>query len=134
MPGCRGEFHVDADTVRGPTGHLPDTYIGVRQWSKGLAFINGFNLGWYWPKLGPQGAQYVPGPLLKAGSNEIILVEVEDAPVKGDSKHNPSGNICRLFHTFADRWCQQHAIVSWPTRFDQTVWISTFLPNMRLSA
>lgn len=30
--------------------------------------------------MGPQGTQYIPGPLLKAGNNEIILVETELAP------------------------------------------------------
>ena len=54
--------------------------MNVRGWGKGLAFINGFNLGWYWPLVGPQGTQYIPGPLLKAGNNEIILVETELAP------------------------------------------------------
>ena len=35
-------------------------------WGKGLVWVNGFNLGWYWPLLGPQMTMYVPGPLLKA--------------------------------------------------------------------
>jgi len=32
---------------------LPDSYLDVNNWGKGLAFINGFNLGWYWPSKGP---------------------------------------------------------------------------------
>lgn len=35
-------------------GHLPDTFVSVRGWGKGLAWINGHNLGWYWPSIGPQ--------------------------------------------------------------------------------
>ena len=31
--------------------------------------------GPYWPANGPQETQYVPGPLLKACDNEIILLE-----------------------------------------------------------
>ena len=26
----------------------------MRGWGKGLAWINGHNLGWYWPSIGPQ--------------------------------------------------------------------------------
>lgn len=76
---CRGTILIDklGDDA---TGILPDTYINVRGWGKGLAFINGFNLGWYWPTVGPQGTQYIPGPLLKPGKNEIILVETATAP------------------------------------------------------
>ena len=43
---------------------------------KGCAFINGFNLGRFW-EIGPQGRLYVPGPLIHAGKNEIILFETE---------------------------------------------------------
>lgn len=63
--------------------------MDVRGWSKGLLFVNGVNLGWYWPTVGPQGAQYVPGPFLKPGQNEVILVEVVAAP-KAQSGNPPS--------------------------------------------
>lgn len=77
---CRGTIDIDQNTGRGHTGHLPDTYVNVRGWSKGLVFVNGVNLGWYWPTVGPQGTQYVPGPFLRTGKNEVILVEIEAAP------------------------------------------------------
>ena len=44
-------------------------------WGKGLVWVNGFNLGWYWPLLGPQMTMYVPGPLLKVSGNEVVLLE-----------------------------------------------------------
>ncbi len=47
----------------------------MRGWGKGLLWVNGFNLGWYWPLLGPQMRIFVPGPLLRVGSNEILLLE-----------------------------------------------------------
>lgn len=72
-------------TTRGPTGHLLDTYVDVRGWSKGLVFINGFNLGWYWPVKGPQNTQYIPGPLLRDGDNELVLLEIEPRAVKQPS-------------------------------------------------
>lgn len=32
--------------------------------------------GYYWPEKGPQNTMYIPGPLLKACNNELILLEV----------------------------------------------------------
>mgnify|MGYP001809956363 CR=1 FL=1 len=29
--------------------HPPDTYLDVRGWGKGIAWVNGVNLGWYRP-------------------------------------------------------------------------------------
>ncbi len=56
-------------------GYL-DTFLDVSGFGKGCAFINGFNLGRFW-EIGPQGRLYVPGPLIHAGKNEIILFETE---------------------------------------------------------
>ncbi|QYR22956.1 beta-galactosidase [Paenibacillus sp. sptzw28] len=52
-----------------------DTFIDMGGWTKGVVFINGFNLGRYWNK-GPQRTLYVPGPLLRKGENEIIVFEL----------------------------------------------------------
>jgi beta-galactosidase len=41
-----------------------------------VAFVNGVNLGRFWD-IGPQKRLYIPGPLLRAGTNEIILFETE---------------------------------------------------------
>lgn len=52
---CRGTFTINgSDHEEGLNGHLPDTFVSVRGWGKGLAWINGHNLGWYWPSIGPQ--------------------------------------------------------------------------------
>lgn len=69
-----------------------DTFLHLEGWTKGVAFINGFNLGRYW-EIGPQQTLYVPAPLLRAGSNELILFELHgtrepavsflDAPILG---------------------------------------------------
>lgn len=61
-------------------GHPPDTWADMRGWGKGVLWVNGFNLGWYWPLLGPQMRIFVPGPLLRAGSNEILLLEFAQVP------------------------------------------------------
>ena len=31
-----------------------DTFLQLDGWTKGIAFVNGFNLGRYWPVMGPQ--------------------------------------------------------------------------------
>ncbi|RAP74647.1 glycoside hydrolase family 35 protein [Paenibacillus montanisoli] len=56
-----------------------DTFLDLNGWTKGVAFINGFNLGRYWSK-GPQRTLYVPAPLLREGSNELVLFELHGAP------------------------------------------------------
>lgn len=78
---CRGLLHINS-TITGPYGHMLDTYLDYRGWNKGLVFVNGFNLGWYWPRKGPQNTQYIPGPLLHYGTNEIVLLEIEPMTVK----------------------------------------------------
>lgn len=55
---------------------LGDTFLDFTGWGKGVAFINGFNLGRYW-EVGPQKRLYIPAPLLKQGENEIILFETD---------------------------------------------------------
>ncbi len=59
-----------------------DTFLNMEGWTKGVAFINGFNLGRYW-NIGPQKALYVPGPLLKEKNNEVVIFELHgtDNPV-----------------------------------------------------
>ena len=51
-----------------------DTFLEIPTGEKGVAWINGFNLGRYWD-IGPQKRLYVPAPLLQKGSNELILFE-----------------------------------------------------------
>ncbi|XP_072049101.1 beta-galactosidase-1-like protein 2 [Amphiura filiformis] len=66
-----------------------DTFIDMKQWEKGVIFINGFNLGRYWKK-GPQVTYYLPGPLLKTGKNEIIIFELHQSSseIVFSDKHN----------------------------------------------
>ena len=53
-----------------------DTFLDFEGWGKGCAFVNGFHIGRFW-EIGPQKRLYIPGPLLKAGENEIILFETD---------------------------------------------------------
>ncbi|GIN87507.1 beta-galactosidase [Heyndrickxia sporothermodurans] len=54
-----------------------DTFLNFNGWTKGVAYINGFNLGRYW-EIGPQETLYIPAPLLKKGKNEIIMFELHE--------------------------------------------------------
>ncbi|CAF4683544.1 unnamed protein product, partial [Rotaria socialis] len=50
---------------------IGDTYLNLDfNWSKGVAFCNGFNLGRYW-NVGPQRTLYIPAQLLVKGVNQI---------------------------------------------------------------
>ncbi|XP_054743642.1 beta-galactosidase [Anastrepha obliqua] len=60
-------------------GQLGDTYLDTKGWGKGLVFVNGENLGRYWPMAGPQMTLYVPREVLKSGDNRIVLIEYQRA-------------------------------------------------------
>lgn len=58
-----------------------DTFVKFPGWSKGQLWINGFNLGRYWPRQGPQQTLFVPGSILRVGCpNNITVLELEEAP------------------------------------------------------
>ena len=63
----RYTFHVD---------RLQDTFLDLRGFGKGVAFVNGHNLGRFWEK-GPLRSLYVTQKWLKEGANEIVLFETE---------------------------------------------------------
>jgi beta-galactosidase len=52
-----------------------DTFVLTEGHGKGLCWANGFLLGRYWD-IGPQQTLYLPGPLLRPGSNELVLLEL----------------------------------------------------------
>lgn len=54
---------------------VADCFI-LRPGTKGVVWVNGFNLGRYW-NIGPTETLYVPAPILKKGVNEIIVLELE---------------------------------------------------------
>ena len=51
-----------------------DTYLDMHGFGKGVAFVNGHNLGRYW-EIGPQFSLYVPGVWLKQGKNDIVIFD-----------------------------------------------------------
>uniref|UniRef100_A0A8C2FRP6 Galactosidase, beta 1-like n=1 Tax=Cyprinus carpio TaxID=7962 RepID=A0A8C2FRP6_CYPCA len=63
------------------TGLAWDTFVKLNGWTKGQVWVNGVNLGRYWPQRGPQQTLYVPGPFLSATQpNNITVLELERAP------------------------------------------------------
>jgi beta-galactosidase len=53
-----------------------DTFLDLRNWSKGTVWVNGHQLGRFWD-IGPQGTLYLPGPWLKKKGNEIIVFDLK---------------------------------------------------------
>ena len=68
----KGEFMVNRDQMT--NGIARDSFLDLSGWLHGVVFVNGFNLGRYF-KGGPQKSLYVPGPILKEGSNEVKLAD-----------------------------------------------------------
>ncbi|MFG2650672.1 beta-galactosidase family protein [Streptomyces sp. NPDC048436] len=66
----RGTFDIDEPA---------DTFLHLPGWTKGNAWINGFALGRYWSR-GPQNSLYVPGPALRQGRNDIVVLELHAPP------------------------------------------------------
>jgi beta-galactosidase len=54
---------------------VADTYLDMRNWGKGVVWVNGHNLGRYW-SIGPQQTLYLPAEWLKKGNNEIEVLEL----------------------------------------------------------
>ncbi|HSU97558.1 MAG TPA: beta-galactosidase family protein, partial [Gemmatimonadaceae bacterium] len=52
-----------------------DTFLDMREWNKGIIFVNGINLGRYW-NVGPQQTLYLPGAWLHKGRNSIVVFEL----------------------------------------------------------
>lgn len=63
----RGTFRVDA---------IGDTWLDMRGWGKGVVWVNGHNLGRHW-SIGPQRTLFVPGPWLRRGTNEVVILDLE---------------------------------------------------------
>ncbi|MGF1431185.1 glycoside hydrolase family 35 protein [Kitasatospora sp. LaBMicrA B282] len=52
-----------------------DAFVHTEGHGKGLCWVNGFLLGRYWD-IGPQQTLYLPGPLLRPGRNDVVLLEL----------------------------------------------------------
>ena len=61
-----------------------DTFLKFPGWRKGIAYLNGINLGRYWPVMGPQQTLYVPGSWIKpkCRENTLVIFEQDEAPFR----------------------------------------------------
>ena len=58
-----------------------DTYFDLSNYSKGIVYVNGHNLGRYW-NIGPQQRLFCPATWLKKGENEIIVFDLHQLSSK----------------------------------------------------
>ncbi|MGP5089693.1 beta-galactosidase [Brachybacterium tyrofermentans] len=58
-----------------------DAFLDVSAAGHGVAYVNGFCVGRYW-NIGPQQTLYVPAPLVRAGRNEVLLLDLEKQPTR----------------------------------------------------
>ncbi|KAJ5952733.1 uncharacterized protein N7479_011146 [Penicillium vulpinum] len=72
-----GSFDVDA---------VGDTFLELPDWTKGVVWVNGVNLGRYWT-VGPQQSLYLPWCYLQKTGNKITVLALEptgsDSTVRG---------------------------------------------------
>ncbi|XP_044311476.1 beta-galactosidase isoform X2 [Varanus komodoensis] len=75
-------FYIGHFSIPSGIPDLPqDTFIRFPGWTKGQVWINGFNLGRYWPVRGPQLTVFVPSNILVSSSpNNITVLELEKSP------------------------------------------------------
>lgn len=73
-----------------------DTFLDLGSWTKGVVWVNGHNLGRFWD-VGPQQTLYCPGPWLKTGRNEIVVLELE-----GTQNHAIAGLAKPILDKIAD--------------------------------
>ncbi len=77
-------LHFSSKPKRGPRFYrgsfqltvVGDTFLDMRGWGKGHVWVNGRHLGRFW-RIGPQQTLYLPAPWLRAGENEIVVLELE---------------------------------------------------------
>jgi beta-galactosidase len=60
---------------------IGDVYFDMSEWTKGIVWINGHNLGRYW-NIGPQMRLYCPAPWLKPGDNTALIFDLHQLDAK----------------------------------------------------
>ena len=71
-PGLyRGNFSIGKISQE----DMPDTWLDMSSWGKGMVYVNGYPLGRFW-NIGPQQTLYLPGCFLNDGDNEIMVFDI----------------------------------------------------------
>ncbi|MBP0592230.1 beta-galactosidase [Paraburkholderia sp. LEh10] len=58
-----------------------DLYLDMSEWTKGVVWVNGHNLGRYW-NIGPQTRLYCPAPWLRRGDNAVTIFDLHQTVAK----------------------------------------------------
>lgn len=89
VAGARG---LHRGTVTVPAGGVGDAVLELPGWTRGFAWVGGFPVGRYW-SVGPQRGLFVPGPVLREGENEVLVLELEgpDSPDGADGADGAAG-------------------------------------------
>ena len=82
-PAERAHLHFESKLAMGPTfwrttfdlKQTGDTFLDLRGWGHGAVWINGHGLGRFWD-IGPTQTMYCPAPWLKAGKNEVVILDL----------------------------------------------------------
>jgi beta-galactosidase len=76
-PDRAGQFFMAALSV----DVIGDVYLDMSEWTKGIVWVNGHNLGRYW-NIGPQTRLYCPAPWLRAGDNTVLIFDLHQTEPK----------------------------------------------------
>ncbi len=73
---CAGACFYQADFY---VAQPADTFVDMRQFGKGVVWVNGRLLGRFW-NIGPQRTLYVPASMLAQRRNEIVVFDLNGQP------------------------------------------------------
>ncbi|MFC7487676.1 glycoside hydrolase family 35 protein [Knoellia sp. CPCC 206453] len=76
---AKGAIDIDAPA---------DGFLALPGWGKGFLWLNGTLLGRYWG-IGPQVTLYAPAPLWRSGSNDLIILEMEQPGTEVELRGEP---------------------------------------------
>lgn len=71
-------WHQTTFTLDAPLDTATPLLVRLDGMGKGVAWLNGRNVGRYWQTAGPQRDYYLPEPWLRVGENVVVLVETEE--------------------------------------------------------
>ena len=97
LPYCNVDsFKASGAAHTGPTfyrgtfalGKLGGTFLDMSNWSMGVVWVNGHNLGRFWDHGGLRSL-FLPRQWLKRGQHEIVVLELHDAPKLAEVSWGP---------------------------------------------
>ncbi|KAF7494158.1 Beta-galactosidase [Sarcoptes scabiei] len=89
-------FYVGDFYLPNRTEYPLDSFLKLDLWRKGIAFLNGHNLGRYWPAAGPQITLYTPSIFFKpiGIKNRLVLFELDGNLCRRNDRGNEANSFC----------------------------------------